>query len=464
MSIRLPSRYEDLDPAFRGSLRPNRPLIDAIKAATMAMQVSGGIRFLPVFGRSGSGKSSAARELATHLPETKVLELSRHALTSPTSLLEEIREARGRRDQPKLLIAVVDQYEESVVDKSAIPTQFVERLSLMDLNELREVPIIFLWLTTSKDFQAQLAAATSRRERILVSPDFELIGPRKEDWAEIVAETFAFHNQEQPLADFELLREDIERVVDQKSTLGSTIEEVGVVLATQMSSLQDISQYQVVMLWPVTDGHRITRVSGFTNPRDGYRLNWDAFYRELNAEDRQNLPLADFNRVRLYFDVRLVPIPVADLMPLCRNLEQADFEPGASYISQFKKSHFYSVISEKWDPSAFSPMREHKSDRATRAREWYEAGITTQPVPLGRRIAKAITLAGLNAQHEREIKTPHSTVSADIAVDRPGSVQSVCIVELKAFSTDGTRPSSIKDAIRTTLRRHGQLAGFIQRQ
>ena len=50
-----------------------------------------------------------------------------------------------------------------------------------------------------------------------------------------------------------------------------------------------------------------------------------------------------------------------------------------------------------------------------------------------------------------------------MAIDRLSS-QSTCIVELKAFSTEGTRPSTIKDAVRTTLRRHAQFAGFLARQ
>lgn len=462
VSIRLPSLYEDLDVAYRGGLKPNRPLIELVQRAKTAMGISGGIRFLPIFGRSGSGKSSAARELATHLPETKVIELSRQALASSATLLEEVRSAYGRRNHPELVIAVVDQYEESVAERSAIPTQFVERLSLMDRNELRGLPVLFLWLTTSEEFQAELAGATSRNERILLSPDFELHGPDRDEWADIVEDTFAFHNN-QRLADFEILRGDIERIEDESGTLGATIERVGESLATQVSGLQDMSQHQVVMLWPVTDGHRITRVSAFTNPRDGYKLNWDAFYRELNEEDRRTLPLAELNRARLYFDMRLVPIAVADLKPLCRKLDDASFEPGASYLERFKKSHFYTVVSEGWDPTTYSPMRERESDRATEARDWYEGGVTAHPVALGRRIAKCITMTGLNADHEREIRSPHAAVVADIAVDRPGSPQSVCIVEMKVYSTDGTRPSSIKDAIRSTLRKHAQLAGFLAR-
>lgn len=214
MTVRLPSRYEDLDPAFRGRLRPSRPLLDLVQKANRAMSISGGIRFLPIYGRSGSGKSSAARELATHLPEAKVIELSRAAILSESTLLEEIRTAMGRRNQPSLLIAVVDQYEEQVAESSSVPTQFVERLSLLDRGALRRVPVVFLWLTTSREFQDELATATSRNERILLSGNFELEGPDQTEWAQIVEETFAFHNQEQPLADFEVLRENIEGIAE----------------------------------------------------------------------------------------------------------------------------------------------------------------------------------------------------------------------------------------------------------
>lgn len=428
------------------------------------MTVSGGIRFLPIYGRSGSGKSSAARELATHLPESKVLELSRAAILSEAALLQEIRAAIGRRNKPRLLIAVVDQYEENVSDKSSVPTQFVERLSLLDRGALRDVPVLFLWLTTSSEFQAELARATSRNERILVASDFELVGPERDDWAEIVEETFSFHNQEQPLADFGVLRESIEASVDGSATLGSTIESVGDLLADPDDRLQDLSQYQVVMLWPVTDGHRITRVSGFTDARDGYKLDWNAFYRELNADDRRTLPLTELNRARMYFDVRLVPIAAADLQPLCRDLDDLEFTPSRSYLERFGNSHFVSILRETWDPTSFSPMRERESQRADAAKAWYDGGVTQHPTKIGRRIAKCLRELGLDATHEKDVTSPHSTVRADVAVERPGSQQTTCIVELKAYSTDGTMPSSIKDAIRTTLKRHAQLAGFLARQ
>jgi hypothetical protein len=362
-----------------------------------------------------------------------------------------------------VLIAVIDQYEENVAQKSAVPTQFIERLSLLDRGELRGLPILFVWLTTSWDFQRELVGATTRNARMLLDADFELLGPDLSEWADIVEETFAFHNQEQPLADFEVLRGDIEAIAYSSPTLGATIERVGNRLAGQVSRLQDLSQYQVVMLWPVTDGLRISRVSAFASARDGYKLDWNAFYRSLNDDDRRTLPLAEMNRARLFFDVRLVPIAAADLHALCTNLDDPAFEPSQSYLDRFEKSHFFSVVNEKWDASAFAPLRERESDRAARARQWYDSVATDYPTQLGRRIAKCLHLLGLDAEHERSIRSPYATIRADVAVDRL-STQSTCIVELKAFSTEGTRPSTIKDAVRTTLRRHAQFAGFLARQ
>lgn len=115
---RLPSRYEDLDPAFRGRLRPNAPLIELVQHAYQSMQVSGGIRFLPIYGQSGAGKSSAALELATHLPEAKVVALTRNAIERRDALEAELRVCRRSMQPGQLLIAVVDQYEEAVAERS----------------------------------------------------------------------------------------------------------------------------------------------------------------------------------------------------------------------------------------------------------------------------------------------------------------------------------------------------------
>ena len=98
------------------------------------------------------------------------------------------------------------------------------------------------------------------------------------------------------------------------------------------------------MLWPVTDGLRITRIQQFTDPRQGYKLDWNAWYRQLNSDDQQQLPVREFNRAGLYFDVRLVPIAAADLHPLCRDLDTAKVELGASYLERFKSTHLFSII------------------------------------------------------------------------------------------------------------------------
>ena len=101
MSVRLPSRYEDLDTAFRGRLKPNHSLLAVAKAAFAAMEISGGIRFLPVFGESGSGKSSAALEIGTHLPDLHVEQLPRLAIENPGALSDVIKEmARRARSRP----------------------------------------------------------------------------------------------------------------------------------------------------------------------------------------------------------------------------------------------------------------------------------------------------------------------------------------------------------------------------
>ncbi|KFF58656.1 hypothetical protein JF66_17005, partial [Cryobacterium sp. MLB-32] len=117
------------------------------------MKISGGLRFLPIFGKSGSGKSCAAREISTHLPDCRVVELTRQGILSESSLLQELR-ATHKSDEGKLIIAIVDQYEENVASAEDLPTQFIERLSLLDRNGKIGAPVIFLWLTTSQVFQS----------------------------------------------------------------------------------------------------------------------------------------------------------------------------------------------------------------------------------------------------------------------------------------------------------------------
>ncbi|GHJ46380.1 hypothetical protein Cs7R123_37220 [Catellatospora sp. TT07R-123] len=465
MSVRLPSRYEDLDVAFRARLRPNPDLIQVVQRCYSSMKISGGLRFLPLYGRSGSGKSSAVRELATHLPECRVVELTRSQIQSEVELVAAVTSHPGRGQlTPQITVAVVDQYEEVVAEQNAVPSQFVERLSLLDRGVLKDSCVLVVWLTTSREFQAQLAGATTRNERILASAGMELVGPAKSEWPAIIEETFEFHNGGQNLPDQEVLRTDLEEIAATTGTIGSAIERVGGQLGERMGALQDLSKHQVVMLWPVTDGLRIQRIQSFTNAREGYRLNWGSFYQELSADDRRTLPLAAYNRARLYFDVRLVPIAAADIYPLCRDLSDSAPSIGKSYLDRFEQSHFVSLLKETWNLDSFTPMKERESKRAAVARDWYNtSGVTRDPVGLGRRLAYCLGEIGISAKHEQDIVTPHSTVRADILVSRGNSFQSEVIVEMKAFSAENTMPSSIRDAIKTTLRRHAQLAGFLPR-
>ncbi len=460
---RLPSRYEDLDPAFRGRLRPNAPLIDLVQRSYQSMQVSGGIRFLPIYGQSGTGKSSAALELATHLPEAKVIALSRNAIESRDALEAELRNCRRSMQPSQLLIAVVDQYEEAVAERSGIPTSFVETLSLLDRGDLRNLPVVFLWLTTRKEFQSLLAEATSRNRRILVAADFELVGPPESEWPKIIEETFRFHNQDRDLADYEVLEQDLQQIAAGENSLGYAIEVAGERLFAYTRTLHDLSTYQVLMLWPVSDGLRIQRIQQFTDTRQGYKLDWNAWYRQLNSDDQRQLPLREFNRARLYFDMRLVPISVADLHPLCRNLNDEESTLHRSYLSRFEGTHLYSLISGQWNPDSYSPLRERESKRASAARAWYET-VTTNPVGIGRRLARVLTTLGANAVHEQTLESPHGKVRADVLVTRDKVQPANVIIELKAYSAENTMPSTICGAVQTTLKRHAHFAGFLQRQ
>lgn len=461
--LKLPSRYEDLDQAFRGRLKANQELLQLLKAGYGSMQLSGGIRFLPIYGESGGGKSSAALEIGTHLPEAHVFQLPRSAIESPTSLAGAVSEEVERTAHlgRQLLVAVVDQYEEAAAQKTAVPTSFVEALALLDRGELRHTRILFIWLTTSRGFQKSLADATTRNRRILLSDTFELAGLPKVEWPEIIEETFRFHNG-RDLSDFEIIREDLEQISREVDTIGTAIEKVGLRLGQHVHTLHDLSTYQVIMLWPVTDGQRITRVQQFTDARQGYKLDWNAWYRQLNDEDRRQLPLRELNRARLYFDLRLVPVAAADLHPLCRELNNDDFVLHKSYLDRFKNTHFFSIVNGTWDPSAYKPLRERESDRAEAARVWYET-ITSKPTFLGRRLAKTFRTLGLSATHEQDVSSAHSKVRADVLVLRNNSTPQNAIIELKAFSPSNTMPSSICEQVRITLRRHAQFGGFLQR-
>lgn len=462
MSLYLPSRYEDLDAAFRGRLKPNQTLLAVVKEAFASMEINGGIRFLPIFGDSGSGKTSSTLEIGTHLPDLYVEQLPRETIEDATALRPTLdsmlKAARGRK-----LVAVIDQYEEVAAQRTAVPSSFVETLSLLDRDRSRKDPILFLWLTTSRDFQQALATATSRNRRILVKDDFQLIGLDRSLWPPIIEETFQFHNQEKTLSDYEILAGDLATISEDEHTLGSAIETTGGRLAKYATTLHDLSTYQVIMLWPVTDGLRITRIQQFTDPRQGYKLDWNSWYRQLNSDDQAQLPLREFNRARLYFDMRLIPIAAADLYPLCRDLNDDNFKPGTSYLDRFKNTHFHSIVSGNWSPEKFAPLRERESQRAEAARDWY-ATVTDKPTLLGKRIAKCLRILGLSAGYEQSITSRYGKLRADVLIDRAPAVPPNIIIEMKAYSPENTMPSTIASAVQTTLKRHAQFAGFLQRQ
>lgn len=460
MTIDLPSRYEDLRPEFRAQLRANRSLIDKVKSAHRRMKISKGVRFLPVFGVSGAGKTSAALELATHLPEIEVFAVPPDVVEGARPLADVLPSTDA-----SMIVAVIDQFEEGVARREEIPTRFVEALSRLDRSQF-PTPVLFLWLTTSREFQKELAAATTRNSRLLVDATFELQPLETSDWPDVIEETFEFHNEGRELADFQVLRGDIEEISKTAPSLGTAIEEVGDHFDDD--GLQDISQYQVVMLWPVTDGQRLANVRNFTNPRLGYRLDWNVFYRALNPTDQHQLPLDAYNKARLYFDVRLVPIQAADLQTIAQSLEHPDVAPAPSYVAAFKKTHFFGVVADTWDPNSYRPMKDHGNAttvprRSTAAKAWYSS-VTLRPTHIGRRIAACLRALGLDAHAEKEVRTPHSRVVADVLLERPSIERPKVIVELKAYSPESTYPSAIATQIRGTLKKHAELAGYLQRR
>lgn len=462
MNINLPSRYEDLNDAYKGQLVPNAELIALITKASRSMRITGGIRFLPLFGESGTGKSSASRELSTHMPDVVCHELSRNEIELREALIEKIK-LLHEKEPNKLLVFIIDQYEENVQGRETIPTRFVENLSLLDRGEFRSIPTVFIWLTTSLEFQKMLVSATSRNQRILLDKAFEIKGPKKSEWPAIIEETFSFHNSGTPLSDYGLIKGDLIEIGIGTTTMGECIQGVGDKLGESMEGLQNISEYQVVLLWPVADSLRSQRVLQFSRPREGYRLNWDSWFSELNDDDRRTLPLHELNRARLYFDFRVVPVRAADLHKLCLDLHDENKTLGQTYLKRFSNTHFFHVISDNWVNYDYSPVRERDSQRSEEARLWYET-VTTQPTQLGKRIASILRSCGLSAVYEKEIKTVHSTVRADVYIETDSDTKPKKIVELKAYSAENTMPSTIKEQIKVTLRRHAQLAGFLSRQ
>ncbi len=464
MSIRLPSRYEDLDEEYRSKLRPVPRLNALIQRAYASMQVSGGIRFLPIFGQSGCGKTCAACELSTHIPSSHLELLTDEQLTLPT---DELTGHLCRRidlfSQRDLFIWVIDQYEEKVRSSEAIPTEFIEKLSLLDRGPLRDQPMIFLWLTTDRQFQKSLTSATSRNTRILLEPDFELVGLPRDEWPEIIEETFSFHNEGKELADFDVLTSDTESTCRVASTIGDAIEQIGSRIGEPLYRLQDLSEFHVILLWPVVDGTGIERVKSFANSAAGYTLNWSAWYNRLNNEDRKQLPLRSYNQARLYFDFRVIPVPVADLHSICRRLDDDDYIPAPSYLNQFAKTHYYSVLSGASDERSFGSLFARDSKRAQEGRKWYEEA-TSSPTAVAKRLAKCLTELGYPSEYETEIRSASSRVVADVMSTRSGVHQKHVLTELKLYSPANTTPATVRNEIRKTLRKYAQLAGYIDRQ
>ena len=462
MALRIPSRYEDLDTAYHGRLVPDQKLLALVNRAKKSIDMSGGIRFLPIWGQSGAGKSCAAIEISTHMPTVHTFILSREEIESKESLLKRIHyEAQQKKD--KFLVAIIDQFEERVIGKERIPTQFIEHISLLDRAELRNIPTLFIWLTTDKSFQAQLQEATSRNRRILLESDFEVVGPDKNNWPTIIKQTFSFHNAEKCLADYGIIDEDISNLSGRAITLGSAIEQVGDLLLKEEPDIQNLSKFQVVLVWPVADSLRNTRVLQFSNPKDGYTLNWDFWFSQLNFEDKAHLPLHEYNKTRLYFDFRIIPIRAADLHKLCANLEDSAPELAKTHVNRFQQTHFFHVVSGDWSKYEYNPVRERESKRATEAEAWYKT-VTDKPILLGKRLAYILKQCGLPSEYEYPIDSSYGSVRTDVHTKRPEYDDKELLIELKVFSSENTMPSSIKDAIKTTIRKYAQFAGFIGRQ
>ena len=138
MALRLPSRYEDLDTAYHGRLVPDQKLLALVNRAKKSIDMSGGIRFLPIWGQSGAGKSCAAIEISTHMPTVHTFILSREEIESKESLLKRIHyEAQQKKD--KFLVAIIDQFKERVIGKERIPTRLTEDINCLYITASRDI-------------------------------------------------------------------------------------------------------------------------------------------------------------------------------------------------------------------------------------------------------------------------------------------------------------------------------------
>ena len=163
-----------------------------------------------------------------------------------------------------------------------------------------------------------------------------------------------------------------------------------------MEGVQNFSEYQVIIMWPVSDSLRNQRVLQFSRPREGYKLNWDIWYNHLNEDDKKQLPIKELNRARLYFDVRIIPVRAADLYKMCTNLNDDSYTIAKTYLERFKKTHFFHVLMDEWEDYDYNPVRERESNRANEAESWYRS-ITTKPVSIGKRVASALRQCGVAA-------------------------------------------------------------------
>jgi hypothetical protein len=454
--IKLPNRYEDLDPAFHGKLVPDRNFIAIVNDAFKSMQMGGGVRFLPVYAPSGTGKSSATFALQRHLQELKVIKLPKSVVldqaTLRTFILDQVAQAADKKP-----VFVVDNYEfpTEVVSKS-----FVELVSEMDRDELRTRPTLFVWISHEAKNMSALVDAAQMNKRLYLTTGFEILGPnRNSDWADVIEETFRFHNNNISLADSGVTRQDIDKIVKSAPSLGEAISVVGGRVKTR--DLRDMSKYRVILLWPFTDGVGLNVIRQFSDPRQGYKLDWSAFEKHFNKKDLEQLPLAELNQARMQFDFRLVPIRAADVQQFCGGNESGSTKVVKSHVENLKKSHFYSVLDDSWQNSVYGPMKTHmESDRSVAASKWYSEA-TSNPGVIHNRLAAALSYCGFVAKVEEVVDSDHSQVRADVAVTRDASQ---VLIELKVFSAANTTASTVRDSIKSTLRKYAQLGGHLQRQ
>ena len=118
------------------------------------------------------------------------------------------------------------------------------------------------------------------------------------------------------------------------------------------------------------------------------------------------------------------------------------------------------MLIDEWEKYDYNPVREMESNRANEAEKWYK-GVTNKSVVIGKRIASALRQCGVSATYEETITSPYGTVRADVYAVRNQTIKPKVIIELKVYSPESTMPSSIKAAIKLTLKRHAQFAGFI---